>query len=1594
MAGLIDYEYDFFDEYQSYVLAELPTIEQLIRLDDEVANKITMPRYEGPVDPIEWNFLEDYYSELFADFITERIQGLVDTEPIETNRDRFHGFRENIASLNQKLPAQRTARTGVISKPAETVLLKQLRQLGFDPSSLDVSHIGRGGGLYLLELFVTAAQQEAITGTELLTVLLDETDDLGDMTREAAMSRLHQPVLMVSLWENQEAGLKKWLDNDRRGILEMATATGKTVAGIAAIAECCGVLPEDPDHEPRTDDANIMVVAHSNAILKQWEQEIQEKLGLPMPAGQTGERAEKVSFNGGEVEFYTAQSLLPRYDRDLAELYDLVIYDEVHHYSNLDGYGAAIDRPDYRGAMGLSATIGDDGELKREQLTELLGDVVYTYGVEDARRDGIIPEFDWTVHPTPLDPYERDEWEEATESISDQFKQIRWSSETERILEQIPVPFTELDDLGDFIRAHEAASMVFDDEDIPDEWSNLQATIHSRTWIRHRSQPKIEGAIDLAKGYLEDPDQPVKLVIFAMDIDTADEIADQLREVTDNVYRAHSQLGTSSRKNNERVQRNIDKFAKCDNGVLVSPKMLDEGIDVPDAEVGINVAGTKTKLQLVQRMGRVLRKHGDQRPHFHHFIAVPDENYIAGIDSKEYVQELNWVRELGETIGVQPEIEEAGVDAELLERAEQRGHELWARDLLDDLEVETVQGNVHLDQLLEELTLESTEILLDELWLEGDRVAQDDWEAAMDELRESEALPVEGLQRVWWLFPLYRERPTELDELLKASLNALAEEESSAESGATSRYEDESNEQESSTKNSTEAKEASSDSPSTSTAEDDSGRDDALKAGRSTTSGSDPIDGSESGIGESPVTGSSSDSETTTDVFDTLGVGDPPEAFSRRIQVDSPKESSVDEDLLTGVGDGGLLSSGYLHRRSLQTYLLQGEEPAFLLSSKRRHPEYNIRSLPELDKYRAITTITPTRVLCVVGNSPENETVQIRHEDVTNVEVHDEGRFLWKHQTLKIETEDRTLEIPDGTETDLEAAARYIRIAAYEERCDAGERLVESCNSVAAQGGIPAVESVLEDAKSQFESAVDWGDEHDLDVSRGKAGLEFAETCLDRTTTEARSLDELTAARRLVDEGRTASINGDESRARRQYREAKDKLESVLSAAEGRTGPSVTEAENLHATLEETLPSDSANEEESEPSREVVGTDDSEAVSEEDDTSPDRDDLIEGLQSLTETLGGVPKAPEMDEHGPYSTHAYYQEFGSWDDALDAAGLDRRESLLAELERIAAELGEVPSTTQIDEHGRYSSGMYSNEFGSITAARDAADFSGIDTGDDENREYCPSQGVAEKTGDDEGPGRDSGPTRETLIAEIQRLDDEADLLPYASDMDADGEFKAYDCLREFGSWNDALEAAGIDKRARLLDELRRVRDELGHVPTTTEMNRLGRVSASMYSNFFGSWSEATSLIDAGAGETKRKGMSFTSESEDGTNTSPALDGHEDGVLTWEDIPDNSRLPSPIAVQIKRKMHVRSDRVDGSYLVADLNGKQFEFKVWQKHGIDVDWEIETWYVLSDVRGKSWESDGNVRRILNSTRDLSIVACRTSRPTREDLQSGASI
>jgi len=776
-------DYLIFNEYRKDVLDPKPDTGQILHIDAEITDRARLPRYQSELDHNEWWKLKEYYDEKFENLISQRVGSTTGLNG-SVSEASFSELRENILELNRKLTPNHAGspHSLTMSKPAEKILLKRLRKSGYDTSVLDIEYIQKGGSLYLLEIFITSAQQQATGKGNLLSVLTEEAYELGRLGKSSARERLNRPVLMCSLWKNQREGLDRWLENDRNGILEMATATGKTVAGIAAMGYVCGDVPDREDQSPETTDADMMVVAHSNAILGQWAREICDKLGLNEPDLSDGS-TDSISFSTGRIEFRTAQSLLPRYDRDLREEYDLVIYDEVHHYSNLDGgYGDAIRRPDYRWAMGLSATIGDEDSKKRRRLEEILGDVVYNYSVEDAREDGIIPDFDWTVHPTALDPYELEEWEEATDLIKDRFSYIRNQRETKRTLEELSVPFNEFEHLGDFIQAHKAAGLELSKDDIPDSWDELQAAIQSRSWIRHRSQPKIDAAVELASEYVSG-DEGAKTIVFTMDIETAEEIGRELEKVSDDVYVVHSKVASSSKKKDRIVRERIDAFEKSEKGVLISPKLLDEGIDVPDAEVGINVAGTKTKLQLVQRMGRVLRKHADQQPHFHHFIAVPEEEtYHDEIDSKEYVQEITWVRELGEKIGQQPEIEDAHPDPDILEKAEERGNELWAEDLVREYSVETVEGTVDLEGILEATTTEAAEIIRS-LADSEDEISTEEWGELMDELREETEVGSGALQRIWWLFPLYRNDREKLRSLMEEIIEVRQDETSGVETG-------------------------------------------------------------------------------------------------------------------------------------------------------------------------------------------------------------------------------------------------------------------------------------------------------------------------------------------------------------------------------------------------------------------------------------------------------------------------------------------------------------------------------------------------------------------------------------------------------------------------------------------------------------------------------------------------------------------------------------------------------------------------------------------------------------------------------------------
>ncbi|HLV64290.1 MAG TPA: DEAD/DEAH box helicase family protein [Polyangiaceae bacterium] len=65
----------------------------------------------------------------------------------------------------------------------------------------------------------------------------------------------------------------------------------------------------------------------------------------------------------------------------------------------------------------------------------------------------------------------------------------------------------------------------------------------------------------------------------------------------------------------------LERFARGEYGAVVTSKVLNEGVDVPDASVAIVISGSGSVREHVQRLGRVLRQRGDKRAILYELVA-------------------------------------------------------------------------------------------------------------------------------------------------------------------------------------------------------------------------------------------------------------------------------------------------------------------------------------------------------------------------------------------------------------------------------------------------------------------------------------------------------------------------------------------------------------------------------------------------------------------------------------------------------------------------------------------------------------------------------------------------------------------------------------------------------------------------------------------------------------------------------------------------------------------------------------------------------------------------------------------------------------
>lgn len=98
--------------------------------------------------------------------------------------------------------------------------------------------------------------------------------------REELIDKLDEARMTTPLWDHQREALERWHTNTQRGYVDMATATGKTVLGLAALAlrygalhpqdrEESAILAGDSDAPEVPDDPAVLIVAGNDLILEQ-----------------------------------------------------------------------------------------------------------------------------------------------------------------------------------------------------------------------------------------------------------------------------------------------------------------------------------------------------------------------------------------------------------------------------------------------------------------------------------------------------------------------------------------------------------------------------------------------------------------------------------------------------------------------------------------------------------------------------------------------------------------------------------------------------------------------------------------------------------------------------------------------------------------------------------------------------------------------------------------------------------------------------------------------------------------------------------------------------------------------------------------------------------------------------------------------------------------------------------------------------------------------------------------------------------------------------------------------------------------------------
>ena len=350
-------------------------------------------------------------------------------------------------------------------------------------------------------------------------------------------------VLKFTPRDWQLQALAKW-KSERRGVVQAVTGGGKT--GFAQM--CLQAYFEE------VENGQVLIIVPSLALLDQWWIALQEESGVSgdqiglLSGSETCEEDKPIIIS----VINSARSFTNTFSKDRALF---LIVDECHRAGSPANAKAILGN--FVATLGLSATPDrgyDDGF--EAYILPRLGPVIHEYNYVDASRDGVISPFSLTNVRVDMLPDEEKKYRRFSHSIA---------------------------------RARHAEI----DSDSDDKIKRL---LQLRAAVSANATRRIPVAVKLVEFHRGE-----RAIVFHERIEAANRILSLLESRGHRATIYHTAIGPTIRRDNLRL------FRKGLFDVLVCCRALDEGINVPEASVGVVASSTASQRQRIQRLGRILR---------------------------------------------------------------------------------------------------------------------------------------------------------------------------------------------------------------------------------------------------------------------------------------------------------------------------------------------------------------------------------------------------------------------------------------------------------------------------------------------------------------------------------------------------------------------------------------------------------------------------------------------------------------------------------------------------------------------------------------------------------------------------------------------------------------------------------------------------------------------------------------------------------------------------------------------------------------------------------------------------------------------------